>query len=82
MVINPPAMRETWVRSLVWEHLLEKGRPAHFSILAWRIPMDKGAWQATVQRVAKSRTRLGDFHSIYSYYKILAKPPVWYSICF
>ena len=75
-------MRETWVRSLVWEHLLEKGRAAHFSILAWRIPMDKGAWQATVHGVTKSRTRLGDFHSIYSYYKILAKPPVWYSICF
>ena len=32
----------------------------HSSILAWRIPMDRGAWQATVHGVAKSRTRLSD----------------------
>ena len=30
-------------------------------ILAWRIPMDRGAWQATVHRVTKSWTRLNDF---------------------
>ena len=30
----------------------------HSSILAWRIPMDRGAWWVTVYRVAKSRTRL------------------------
>ena len=30
----------------------------HSSILAWRIPMDRGAWRATVHRVAKSWTRL------------------------
>ena len=29
---------------------LEQGMAAHSSILAWRIPMDRGAWQATVQR--------------------------------
>ena len=33
---------------------------AHSSILTWRIPMDRGAWQATVHRVAKSQTRLSD----------------------
>ena len=32
----------------------------HFSILAWRIPTDRGAWQATVHGVTKSRTRLRD----------------------
>ena len=31
-----------------------------FSILAWRIPMDRGSWQATVHRVAKSQTQLSD----------------------
>ena len=36
-VKNPPAMRETWDRSLGWEDPLEKGTAAHFSILAWRI---------------------------------------------
>ena len=40
LVKNPPAMWETWVRSLVedWEDSLEKGKATHFSILAWRIP--------------------------------------------
>ena len=38
LVENPPAMRETWVRSLGWEDPLEKGNCTHSSILAWRIP--------------------------------------------
>ena len=38
LVKNPPAMQETWVRSLVWEDPLEKGKAAHCSILTWRIP--------------------------------------------
>ena len=38
LVKNPPAMRETWVRSLGWEDPLEKGDSTHSSILAWRIP--------------------------------------------
>ena len=33
----------------------------HSTILAWRIPMDRGAWQATVHGVAKSRTRLSNY---------------------
>ena len=43
MVKNSPAMRETWVPSLGWEDPLEEGMAAHSSILAWRIPMDRGA---------------------------------------
>ena len=38
LVKNPPAIRETWVRSLGWEDPLEKGKATHSSILAWRIP--------------------------------------------
>ena len=38
LVKNPPAMRETWVRSLDWEDPLEKGKATHSNILAWRIP--------------------------------------------
>ena len=36
----------------------------HSNILAWRIPMDRGAWRAAVHGVAKSRTgpRLSDCH--------------------
>ena len=52
----PPAMKETWVQSLGWEDLLEEGMATHSIILAWRIPMDRGAWLATVHRVAKSQT--------------------------
>ena len=47
-VKNPLAVQETWVRSLGWEDSLEKGMATHSSILAWRIPMDRGAWWATV----------------------------------
>ena len=57
MVKNPPAMWETWVRSLGWEDPLEEVMAAHPSILAWRIPMDRGAWRATVHRVTESQTR-------------------------
>ena len=38
MVKNSPAMRETWVQSLGWEDLLEKGMANHSNILSWRIP--------------------------------------------
>ena len=53
---NLPAVQETWLQLLGWEEALEKA--AHSSILASRIPEDRGAWQATVCRVAKSQTRL------------------------
>ena len=56
MVKNPPAMWETWVPSLGWEDTLEEGMATHSSILAWRIPMDRGAWRATVHGVTKSLT--------------------------
>ena len=57
LVKNPPAMRETWVRSLGWEAMwetwvqflswedpLEKGKATHSSILAWRIPWTVYPW--------------------------------------
>ena len=58
LVKNPPAMRETWVPSLLWKDSLEEGMATHSSVLAWRIPMDRGAWQATVHGLAKSGRRL------------------------
>ena len=51
MVKNPAAMPETWVWSLGWEDPLEEGMATHSSILDY-----------TVHGVAKSRTRLSDFH--------------------
>ena len=37
-----------------------EGHGNHSSILAWRIPMDRGAWRATAHGVTKSQTRLSD----------------------
>ena len=53
LIKNPPAMWETWVGSLGWEDPLEEGMATHSSILAWRIPMDRGAWRATVHGVQR-----------------------------
>ena len=63
MVKNPPPMQETWVPSLSWEDPIA----THCIILAWRIPMDRGAWRATVLGVANSRRWLNDCaqHSIF-----------------
>ena len=60
LVKNPPAMQETWVQPLVGEDPLEEGMAAHSSILAWRIPMDRGAWRAAVHGVTKSQTQLSN----------------------
>ena len=57
LVKNPPVMQETCVPSLGWEDPLEKGTATHCRILAWRIP-----WTIQSMGVAKSRTRLSDFH--------------------
>ena len=46
-VKNPPAIWETWVQSLGWQDPMEEGITTHSSILAWRIPMDRGAWWAS-----------------------------------
>ena len=58
LVKNPPAMQETLDRFLGQKDPLEKGMATYSSILAWRIPMDRGAWRAAVHGVAKSWTRL------------------------
>ena len=57
-VKNPPAMQEAWVQSLAWEDLLEEGMATYSCILAWKILMDRGTWQATARRVTKGQTSL------------------------
>ena len=59
MVKNVPANAGD-VRDEGWEDPLEEGMATHFSIPAWRVPMDRKAWQATVHAVAKSQTWLSD----------------------
>ena len=57
LVKNPPAVRETWIRSLGWEDPLEKGKATHSCILAWRIP-----WIVLSTGSQKSLTGLSNFH--------------------
>ena len=56
---NPPTMQETHemlLPFLGWDDPLEEDKATHSSILAWRISMDRGAWQATAHGVVKSGT--------------------------
>ena len=57
LVKNPPAMWETWVRSLGWEDPLEKGKATHSSILGLENSMD-----CIVHGITKSQTQLSDIH--------------------
>ena len=60
ITMNPPAAWETWVWSLGREKPLEEYMTIHSSILAWRIPMDRGAWWAIVHGVTQSQTWLSN----------------------
>ena len=64
---NLPAMGETWVQTLGWEDPLEKGKAAHSSILAWRVP-----W-TVVHGVAKNQTQLSGFHLLEIIYVLTVK---------
>ena len=55
-VKNPPVLQETWAPALGREDPLEEGMTTHSSILAWRIPMDRGTWWAIAHGIAKSLT--------------------------
>ena len=55
-VENLPAVRETWVQTLGQEDALEEGMATQSSILAWEIPLVRGAWLATIHGVAESQT--------------------------
>ena len=58
LVKKPSAMRDTWVRSLGWEDPLEEGMATHSSILAQRIPMDRGAWGGYSPQGCKESDRM------------------------
>ena len=60
MVKIPPATLETWARSLGWEDPLEEGMAIHSSVVAWSMPMDRGAWRATVHGIANSQILLSN----------------------
>ena len=56
MVKNLPAMQRPGLDPWVGKISLEEGIATHSSILAWRIPMDSGAWWVTVHGVSKTQT--------------------------
>jgi len=60
LVKNLAAMQETPAPFQGQEVLLEEGVATYASSFAWRTPMDRGAWWATVHGVTKSWTRLSD----------------------
>ena len=68
LIKNLPAVQETWVWTLHQEDLLEKAMATHSSILFFfslqysciENSMDRSAWWATVQGVAKSWTQLSN----------------------
>ena len=66
MVDYLTAMQETRGQSLGEEDPLEEGMATHSGILAWRIPMGRGAWQAAVLGVVKSQPQLSDLHFHFS----------------
>ena len=66
LVKNPPAIQETWVRSLGWENPLEKegkGYPLKYSGL-------ENSMNCIVYGVTKSQTHLNDFHLPFSFSSI------------
>ena len=63
-------MQETQVRFLGREDPLEKEMASHSSIFAWKSPMDRGAWQATVREVLRVRHELAT----------KSPPQTWYLI--
>ena len=64
MVKNLSTMRKTWVQSLGWEDLLEKGMATHSSFLAWEIPWTEEPGR--LQSMGQSRTQLSDQHFQFS----------------
>ena len=70
VVRNPPAIARDvrdLIQSLGQEDPLGKSMATHSSILAWRIPMDRGAWWAIAHRVAQSQTQLKQLSTYTNY---------------
>ena len=77
--------QEIWVWSLGWEDPLEEGMASHSSIFAWRT-MDRGAWWATVHKVAQSQTQLKWLNAVQLSEKAQMGPmnvyhQVWWDFC-
>ena len=74
MVKNPPAVQESWVQSLGWEDPLEESMATHASVLAWRIPMNRGNWRATAHGWATAHAESDTTERRTTYYNMY----LWY----
>ena len=61
MVKKPPAMQETWVRSLGWEDPPGEGNDYPLQYFCLENSKDRGTWRATVHGVVKSLTWLSNW---------------------
>ena len=52
-LLTVPELKKTRVQFLGGEYPLEEEMATHSCILAWRVPMDRGAWQAIVHWVQR-----------------------------
>ena len=77
LIKNPPAMRETWFGPWVGKTPWRRERLPTPVFLAWRIPMDRGAWQAIVHGIAKNQTRLSDSTAKYNVQGNSHKTIIW-----
>ena len=68
-------MQETRVRSLGGGDPLEEGMATHSSILAWRMPIDRGAWKDAVHRVAKCWTHAAKHAQDIQVVLVIMNPP-------
>ena len=76
-------MQETQVQSVSWKDPLEKEMATHFSILGWKNPMDRGAWQAIVRGLPRVDTTEYHQASAFPYYLFFFfshLPPLTYSV--
>ena len=71
MVKNLPAVQQTQLQSLGQEDPLENGMATHSSILAWRIPWTRGAWQAPIHGLQKVRHDRATKTFTFSTYKMI-----------
>ena len=72
-------MQETWVQALGWEDPPGEGIATRSSILAWRIPVDRGAWWATVRRVAG--TDMTERLALSLPVILMLEPLAWHEVC-
>ena len=77
---NTGKTKDMGVQSLGWGDPLQEGMATHSSILAWRIHIDRRAWQTTVHRVRVGHDRSNLAHNLVLYV-FLFKDVLFNTLC-